>query len=144
MLAYLFVVLAIAIRFLIPTHLLGLPFHFVPLAASLLFFAAKMPRKQIWIPLALFAASDVLLSKFVYHFPLTGDVLVSWAWYAGALGIGLLLRKNDNLIRVAGASLGASVSFFIISNMGSFLFTNMYPRTWAGLAECYTLAIPFF
>jgi hypothetical protein len=21
---------------------------------------------------------------------------------------------------------------------------EMYPKTWAGLAECYTLAIPFF
>ena len=144
MLAYLFVVLAIAIRFLIPTHLLGLPFHFVPLAASLLFFAAKMPRKQMWVPLALFVASDVLLSKFVYRYPLTGDVLVSWAWYAGALAIGLLLRKNDNLVRVAGASLAASVSFFLVSNFGSFLFMDMYPKTWAGLAECYTLAIPFF
>lgn len=144
MLAYLFVAIAIAIRFLIPTHLLGVPFHFVPLAASLLFFAAKMPRKQMWIPVALFAASDVLLDKLVYHYPLNGDTYVSWLWYVGALGLGLLLRKNDNLWRVAGASLAASVSFYLVSNFGSFLFMEMYPKTWAGLAECYTLAIPFF
>ena len=144
MLAYLFVVLAIAIRLLIPTHILGIPFHFVPLAASLLFFAAKMPRKQLWIPVALFALSDVVLNRFIYRYPLTGDTYVSWVWYVGALAIGLLLRKNDNLLRVAGASLAASVSFFLVSNFGSFLFMEMYPKTWAGLAECYTLAIPFF
>jgi|SRR6185369_6659500 hypothetical protein len=144
MLAYLFVAIAIATRFLIPTHLLGVPYHFVPLGASLLFFGAKMPRKQLWIPLALFAVSDILLTRFVYHYPFNADTFISWFWYAGALGIGMLLRKNDNLIRVAGASLAASFSFFLISNLGSFFVLDMYPKTWAGLAECYTLAIPFF
>lgn len=144
MLAYLFVVIAIAFRFLIPTHLFGLPFHFVPLAASLLFFGAKMPRRQMWVPLALFAASDVILTKFVYHYAFGVDQLFTWAWYIGAIAIGLLLRKNDNLARVAGASLGASISFFIVSNFAVFITGTMYPRTWAGLAECYTLAIPFF
>lgn len=144
MLAYLFVVIAIVIRFLIPTHVLGLPYHFVPLGASLLFFGAKMSRKQMWIPLALFAASDIVLTRFVYHYPFSAETLVSWVWYAAALGIGMLLRKNDNLVRVAGASLAASVSFFLVSNLGSFFFLDMYPKTWAGLAECYTLALPFF
>jgi hypothetical protein len=144
MLAYLFVVIAIVIRFLIPTHVLGLPYHFVPLGASLLFFGAKMSRKQMWVPLALFAASDILLTRFVYHYPFSAETLVSWVWYAAALGIGMLLRKNDNLVRVAGASLAASVSFFLVSNLGSFFFLDMYPKTWAGLAECYTLALPFF
>jgi hypothetical protein len=144
MLAYLFVAIAIAIRFLIPTHLLGLPYHFVPLGASLLFFGAKMPRKQMWIPLALFAASDIILTKFVYQYPFSADTYVSWLWYAAALGIGMLLSKNDNLVRVAGASLAASVSFFLVSNLAVFFSWNMYPKTWAGLAQCYTLAVPFF
>lgn len=144
MLAYVFVLLAIFVRFAIPTHLLGMPFHFVPLAASLLFFGAKMPRKQLWIPIALFIATDVLLSKLVYHYPFSLDLVVSWAWYAGAIGIGTLLRKNDNLVRVAGASLLGSVSFFLVSNLAVFFVWNMYPKTWSGLVECYTVALPFF
>jgi hypothetical protein len=144
MLAYIFVLLAIVVRFLIPTHVLGLPFHFVPLAASLLFFGAKMPRKQLWIPLALFAASDVILTKFVYHYAFRADTFVTWAWYAVALAIGMLLSKNDKLIRVAGASLVASISFFVVSNLAVFFAWNMYPKSWAGLVECYTMALPFF
>ncbi|MDT8069942.1 MAG: DUF6580 family putative transport protein [Terriglobia bacterium] len=144
MLAYVFVLLAIVIRFAIPMHILGLPFQFVPLAASLLFFGAKMPRKQFWIPLVLFAASDVILTKFVYQYPFKADTAVSWIWYAAALALGMMLRKNDKLVRVAGASLIASISFFLISNLGVFLAWNMYPKTWAGLVECYTLALPFF
>lgn len=144
MLAYVFVLLAIVIRFAIPTHIFGLPFHFVPLAASLLFFGAKMPRKQFWIPLILFAASDLILTKMVYHYPFRADTAVSWIWYGAALALGMMLRKNDKLVRVAGASLIASISFFLISNLGVFLAWNMYPKTWAGLVECYTLALPFF
>ncbi len=144
MLAYIFVALAIIIRLAIPTHILGVPFHFVPLAASLLFFGAKMPRKQMWIPLTLFMASDVILTRLVYHYPFTLDQFVIWAWYLGAIGIGTLLHKNDNLVRVAGASLAGSVSFFLISNLAVFFSWNMYPKTWAGLVQCYTLALPFF
>jgi hypothetical protein len=38
--------------------------------------------------------------------------------------------------------ISASVSFFIISNLGVWYF--YYPLTWAGLSSCFILAIPFF
>jgi len=56
MLAYLFVVIAVAVRFL--PH----PFAFTPVGASLLFFGARGPRRHLWLPLALLAASDVILT----------------------------------------------------------------------------------
>ena len=33
---------------------------------------------------------------------------------------------------------------FLVSNFATWLFQNMYPKTLAGLVQCYTLAIPFF
>jgi hypothetical protein len=74
MLAYLFVVLAVAVRFM--PH----PWHFTPVAASLLFFGAYGSRRQAWFPVVLLAASDVVLSKFVYGYPLSWDLLVTWAF----------------------------------------------------------------
>ena len=47
-------------------------------------------------------------------------------------------------MRVVSASLAASVSFFAVSNFAVWALWNMYPKTLAGLAECYTMAIPFF
>ena len=44
MLAYLFVVVAIAVRFM--PH----PLAFTPVGASLLFFGARGPRRQCWVP----------------------------------------------------------------------------------------------
>ena len=61
MLAYLFVLLAIAVRFLPfagPFNILPHAWHFTPVAASLLFFGARGSRKQMWIPLVLLAATE--------------------------------------------------------------------------------------
>lgn len=138
MLAYLFIVIAIAVRFL--PH----PLSFTPVGAALLFFGAKMPRKQAWIPLVMLAASDVILTKFVYAYPFSADHYVTWAWYVGAIAIGSLLAKNDGLVRVAGASLFSSIAFFLASNAAVWAAWNMYPKTLDGLAMSYVAALPFF
>lgn len=138
MLAYLFVVLAIVVRFL--PH----PLSFTPVAAALLFFGAKMPRKQAWIPIALLAASDVILTKVVYAYPLTVDHFVTWAWYGAAIAIGSLLAKNDGLVRVVTTAIASSLSFFVVSNFAVWMVWNMYPKTLDGLAACYIAAIPFY
>jgi hypothetical protein len=43
-----------------------------------------------------------------------------------------------------GASAGlASVSFFLLSNFGTWAFSNWYAPTASGLIECYVAALPF-
>jgi len=144
MLAYLYVVLAIAARVLAGTGTLSLH-GFTPLGASLLFFGWRMPRKQFWIPVALLIGTDVYLNFFRYHMALTWDQAVVWAWYAGACCIGLLLRGRVKALFVGGAAVGSSVSFFLISNFAVWLAGNIaYPKTLAGLGACFTAAIPFF
>jgi hypothetical protein len=138
MLAYLFIVVAVAIRFL--PH----AWSFTPVAASLLFFGAYASRRQMWFPVLMLAGSDVVLSRFVYHYPITADLFVTWAWYAAAVGIGMLLRNRTTVARMVGASLAASLSFFLISNFAVWAVWPTYPKTFSGLAACYVAAIPFF
>ena len=38
----------------------------------------------------------------------------------------------------------SSICFFILTNFGVWFFGNLYVRNFAGLIECYTMAIPFF
>ena len=143
MLAYIFVLLAIASRFAIlkmDPH----PWMFTPVTASLLFFGARGPRRQWWIPLALFAAADVLLTRFAYDYPLKWDELIIWAWYGAMLWLGTRLRENARPLPVLGAALTGSVSFFVISNFAVWISTTLYPRTLEGLITCYAMAIPFF
>jgi len=137
MLAYLFLAVAIAFRFL--PH----PMNFTPLAASLLYFGAKMPRQQAWIPVALFAAVDVILNR-MYGYEFSLDYLATWAFYAAMVGLGMLLVSKSSPLRIAGASLAGSVSFFVLSNFMVWAGWSMYPRNVAGLIECYAAAVPFF
>jgi hypothetical protein len=138
MLAYVFVVIAVAFRFL--PH----PLAFTPVAAALLYFGARAPRRQAWVPLALLAASDILLTRLVYGYPLTADHLVTFGWYAAMLGLGGVLRQDARPVRVLGASVAASVSFFALSNLAVWAVWDMYPKTLAGLGTAYVAAVPFF
>lgn len=148
MLAYLFVLLAIAVRFLPfagPLNILPHAWHFTPLAASLLFFGARGSRKQMWIPVALLAATDVVLTKFIYAAPFHWDQLVTWAWYAAILWLGTNLREKVTLWRVVGAAITSSVSFFLVSNFAVWAaWPGMYPRGFNGLMMSYEAGLPFF
>lgn len=138
MLAYLFVVLAFASRFL--PH----PWHFTPVGAALLFFGARASRRQIWFPVALLAVSDVILSKYVYGMGLDLGVVVSWAWYAAIVLLGTRLRDNSKPLWIGASALASATSFFLISNFAVWLGSAMYPKTMPGLATCYAAGIPFY
>lgn len=142
MLAYIYVVFAVVLRFLPPLG--ALPFHFTPVGASLLYFGARRPARQMVAPFLLLAAGDLALNRFVYHNPFGGDQYVVWAWYVAALGLGWLLRNRTSVARLVGASLALSVSFYVISNFAVWASGAMYPLTWQGLVTCYTVALPFF
>ena len=87
MLAYLFVILAVAVRFM--PH----PWMFTPVAGSLLFFGARGSRRQIWVPFVLLVASDVVLTKIVWAYTFSWDNFVTFAWYAAVLWLGASLPK---------------------------------------------------
>jgi hypothetical protein len=143
MLAYVFVLFAVAVRFM--PH----PLAFTPVAAALLYFGARGSRRQLWVPFALLAASDVILTKFVYSYQFSWDHFVTWAWYAAILWfasqwLGGQLRENTSWLRVGGAALASSISFFVVSNFAVWVCWNMYPKTLSGLMTCYAAGLPFF
>ncbi|MGD0508530.1 MAG: DUF6580 family putative transport protein [Terriglobales bacterium] len=140
MLAYLFVIFAVLARMPFMPH----PWNFTPVAAALLYFGARGSRRQLWVPFALLAASDVILTRFVYSYPFSWDHFVTWAWYAAILLLGTQLRESTSWLRVGGAALASSVSFFVVSNFAVWACWNMYPKTLFGLMTCYAAGLPFF
>jgi uncharacterized protein DUF6580 len=139
MLAYIFVLFAIAVRFL--PH----PWMFTPVVGSLLFFGARGSRRQLWIPLALLVVSDIALTKLVYHYVFLWDQLVIFAWYGAILFLGTTLGSRPKVLRLIGASLASSVSFFLITNFTSWAIGTLpYPRNLSGILTSYELGLPFF
>jgi hypothetical protein len=141
MLAYLFLAIAVAVHL----RFIPLPFSFTPVVGALLYFGARMPRRQMWIPVVLLAASGVYLTRVTYGYPLTADHLITWAWYAAMVLLGSVLIKGFSVIRIGAASLIASVSFFLLSNFAVWMvWRDMYPKTFNGLMACYVAGLPFF
>ena len=139
MLAYLYIIFAVVFR-LVPHG----AWNFTPVGAALLYFGARAPQRRMWIPLAMLAASDLVLTIFVYRYPLDATYALTWLWYAAAILLGSILRQRTTVARLLGASLACSVSFFLLSNFAVWATGTMYPLTLAGLGACYVAAIPFF
>jgi hypothetical protein len=140
MLAYLFVLFALITRLPSMPH----PWNFTAVTAALLYFGARGERRRMWLPLVLLIASDLALDKYVYNYPFSWDLLLTWSWYAGMLFLGTSLRESTKWLRIAGAAITGSVSFFVISNFGVWAATNMYAKTASGLVACYAAGVPFF
>lgn len=138
MLFVLLVLAAVGMRFLphVP--------NFTPIGAMLLFCGAWMGAKRLWFPMAAIIASDFLLNGLVLHAAPGADQYFQWAGWLVYLVLGLwLLRGSVKPLRVAGTTVLGSAAFFAISNFGVWAAGLLYPRTAAGLAECYIAGLPF-
>ena len=143
MLAYVFVLVAIAVRLLSGLGSIG-TMGFTPLEASLLFFGSRMPRIHFLGVLALLIGTDIYLTTQRYGMAVNWGEGLIWTFYLGVFFLGSLLKDRVKPLHVVGAALGSAVGFFILSDLGVWLGTNLYPHTWSGLATCYVAAIPFF
>ena len=143
MLTYLFIVLAIVFRLVIP-HMTPHPWDFTPVGAALLFFGAYGSRRHLWVPVLLLAGLDVYLTKVVYAYPLAWDHFISFAWYAATIWMGTRLRDRAEPLPTLGLALTSSVAFFIASNFGVWAAYSMYPKNLSGLMLCYAAGVPFY
>ncbi len=111
-----------------------------PIAALSLFIGANLKGwGKYLIPLAVMLVADTIVGFY--------NPAVMIAVYASFLTIVLIGEKIAASYRartIFGGALLGSVLFFIVTNFAVWLFTGMYPLTLAGLALCFTLALPFF
>ena len=119
-------------------RLLPHPQNFTPVGGLALFAAAtcRSPWNAVLLTLAAMAASDAVIG---WH------ALVPVVYVALALTVplGRWLRPRQRPLPILAATVGAAIVLFLISNLGVFLFQDLYPRTAAGLMSCYVAAIPF-
>ena len=119
-------------------RLLPHPANLAPVGAIALFGGAVLPRKLAWwLPVAIMVLSDLVIGT--YH-----GIVFTWAGFLLVGLYGMSLRRMHGLPRVVIGVAGSSVIFFLVSNFGVWAQGQLYVHTWAGLVQCYTLALPFF
>jgi hypothetical protein len=131
---------------------------FTAVGGGLLFFGARTGggwrRLQTVIAVLAMMATDYYLTTVVYSYPFHArGYVVTWAWYAAVCMVGYaMLREKQvdgektgpSMLKVAGAVLVSSTSFFLLSNFMVWTGSHMYAHSAAGLGACYVAAIPFY
>jgi hypothetical protein len=126
-------------------RLLPHPPNFAPVGATSLFAGARLPRWQAYlIPMALMAVTDPILSPLYGFKPYTKYLLFTYLSFLISVWLGRRIRNTESISRIAAVTVLNSIQFFLLTNFGSWLWFQAYPRTAAGLASCYVAAIPFF
>src|SRR5436305_8491491 len=115
------------------------PPNFTPIGAMALFSGAYLGRRSLAFvaPLGAMLLSDAVLGFY-------SGVWVTYLAVALIVPVGWAALSRVSALRVAGAAVASSILFFLVSNLGTWALSGMYPHTAAGLAGCYIAAIPFF
>ncbi len=121
------------------SRLMPHPPNFTPIAALALFGGACFSNKRaaFFAPLASLFLSDLVLGLY-------RGLPVVYGSFAMIVCIGFWLRRRRTWLPIAGAALGSSVLFFVVTNFGVWALESVYPKTTSGLIACYVAAIPFF
>jgi hypothetical protein len=118
--------------------------NFSPVYGALLFGGANMKRRDsICFSALTLGASDVVLTKFMYHLNMGWEELIQIAAFVSIAMIGWILHERFSIGRLAFACLAAPTAFYIISDFGVWIGYGSYPHTWSGLVACYVAAIPY-
>ena len=121
------------------TRLLPHPPNMTSVTALALFGGAYFasPWLAFAVPLLALLGSDLILGFYP-------DMEVQYLSFAVVICIGLTLRQQRSIARVATAAVASAVSFFVLTNFGVWALGTLYPKTLVGLEACFVAAIPFF
>lgn len=119
---------------------------FTPTAAVAVFagFYFAQWRIAALVPLAVLGISDLLLPAY----DSIAVMLATYAVMTAPVWLGRFLAKSpqglDGAGRLALCGLVPATLFYLVSNFAVWAFQSDYPKTFAGLGQCYLAAIPFF
>ncbi|MCP9769990.1 hypothetical protein EGI22_18965 [Lacihabitans sp. LS3-19] len=147
------VVLGLLIVLAAMSRLVDHPWNFTPMTAILLISAAYISNNwmKIAVPFAIILFSDIVL-----------EMTTGWGFHDGTTSvyfgyfiifiIGFFLLKKVSVLKIAGASILGSLTFFLITNF-AFLYTpsvvpnplqGTYPHNMIGILASYEAGLPFF
>jgi len=138
-----FLQIAIAIIFVligISLRLLPHPPNFTPIFAIALFGGVYLSRKTaLSLPLIIMLVSDIFIGTYEPKL-----MIFVYASFLLCVGIGLWLKKHKKWQTILGSSIFSALIFFFLTNLAVWAFTPWYAKTFSGIIQCYTMALPFF
>ncbi len=129
------------------------PLNTTPIVAIILFSVAfiKDLKWKIAIPLSVMILSDVIINlKNGYGFH--NSAFLVYGTFALIFIVAGYMLKKVNVVNVLGASLMASVLFYLVTNFAFFYPVSavpnpalgQYPHNWLGIVSSYQAGLPYF
>ncbi len=113
------------------------PDNFTPVTAIALFAGVVLPASiALTLPLIVMIASDLYIGPHDLFW-------LTWASFAAVSLLGAAVSRKPRVGAILLSTLAGSLFFFFTTNLGVFLFENMYPKTVQGLVQCFVMALPF-
>jgi hypothetical protein len=131
--------------------------NFSPVLAVFLFagIALKNNWKLLLVVFSMYLASDFILNNTILsvYFPETEGVIWFSTYmiftgisYLLIFGLGQLFGKSNSITNVIGLTLISSIVFFVLTNIGSWVFDpfNLYANNLSGALAALVAGLPFF
>jgi hypothetical protein len=113
--------------------------NFTPVGAVALFAGCYLRDRKLAL---LVPATAMILSDLVIG--LHSLLPVVYLCFALTVWLGMRMKDQVSGYRVLGNALAGSLVFFVVTNFAVWLSGSMYAMNWAGLGQCFAMAIPFF
>jgi len=97
----------------------------------------------VGLPLAAYFASDLIVNSWASESFRWSFSAPTYLLFGLTVLLGIAIRQRPTAIKIGTAGVLSAAMFYIVSNFMVWIGTDMYPRTAAGLVECYLLALPF-
>lgn len=103
-------------------------------------FASRRGCGNLVCVALMLVVSDLLVS-FVYgNAPFGSWSIFTYSMYAAIIVYAILSKAKNKFILVNGV---LAFLFWLWTNFGTFVMTEMYPHTLSGFVACYAAALPF-
>lgn len=109
------------------------PPNFTPILALAIFAGIKFENNlfSYLVPISAMFVSDAIIG---FH---NGMIII----YSAIVLSAFIARKFNN---INGSVLSSCLLFFLITNFQVWIMSPSYSKSFSGMLECFTLAIPFF
>ena len=119
-------------------RLLPHPGNMTPVGATALFGGAKLARPWNYLaPLLILFLTDLFLGFHALMPYVYGCFIVS-VWLSERY-----LKQNVTTKKLIGLAAANALLFFLVTNLAVWLDGRLYPPTFVGLIESYTMGLPF-
>lgn len=120
--------------------------NFNAIGASALFAGIVIKDKRLiyLLPLLTLFLTDVFFQLFTSIQGFYGaQMIFIYGAFMLITFIGTTIKKAGPL-NITLAAIGSGILFFLITNFGVWMLSDMYPHTGTGLVACYAAAVPFY